>query len=69
MTAPPPIRLRASSPACVQHHHIAGPNLRFFAGEMAWREDNRRWDNRALYELAGVAALSHSKSRNRCGYW
>ena len=52
-----------------QHHHIAGPYLRFYAGEMAWREDGRRWDNGALHELAGVAALGHPKSRNWCGYW
>jgi transposase-like protein len=52
-----------------QHHHISGPYLRFYAGEMAWREDNRRWDNGALYEMAGVAALGHAKSRNWCGYW
>jgi transposase-like protein len=52
-----------------QHHHISGPYLKFYAGEMAWREDNRRWDNGALFELAGVAALIHPKSRNWCGYW
>jgi hypothetical protein len=52
-----------------QHHHISGPYLRFYAGEMAWREDNRTWDNGALWELAGVAALAHRKSRNWAGYW
>jgi transposase-like protein len=52
-----------------QHHHISGPYLRFYAGEMAWREDTRREDTRALWELAGVAALAHAKSRNWCGYW
>ena len=52
-----------------QHHHISGPYLKFYAGEMAWREDNRRWDNGALFELAGVAALIHPKSRDWCGYW
>jgi hypothetical protein len=31
---------------------------------MAWREDKRRWDNEALYELASVAVLGHSKSLN-----
>ena len=25
-----------------QHHHIAGPHLYQYAGEMAWREDMRR---------------------------
>jgi transposase-like protein len=52
-----------------QHHHIAGPYLKFYAGEMGWREDHRRWDNRAQWELAGVAALGHPVSRNWCGYW
>jgi transposase-like protein len=52
-----------------QHHHISGPCLHFYAGEMAWREDTRRESNGALYELAGVAALGHAKSRNWCGYW
>ena len=52
-----------------QHHHISGPYLKFYAGEMAWREDTRRDDNGALAELAGVAALGHPVSRNWCGYW
>ena len=52
-----------------QHHHISGPYLKFYAGEMAWCEDTRRDDNGALAELAGVAALGHPKSRNWCGYW
>jgi transposase-like protein len=25
-----------------QHHHLSGPYLRYYAGEMAWREDTRR---------------------------
>ena len=52
-----------------QHHHLSGPYLKFYAGEMAWREDTRRGHNGALAELAGVAALGHAKSRNWCGYW
>jgi hypothetical protein len=52
-----------------QHHHISGVYLRFYAGEMAWREDTRREANGDLHELAGVAALGHPKSRNWCGYW
>ena len=27
------------------HHHIAGPYLHAYAGEMSWREDNRRVSN------------------------
>ncbi len=30
-----------------QHHHVAGPYLRLYAGEMGWREDHRRFDDRA----------------------
>jgi transposase-like protein len=52
-----------------QHHHVAGPYLRLYAGEMGWREDHRRFDNRAQWELAGVAALGHAKSRGFCGRW
>jgi hypothetical protein len=52
-----------------QRHHIACPYLRFYGREAAWREDNRRWDNGALYEMAGVTALGHAKSRNWCWYW
>jgi len=31
------------------HHHIAGPYLSAYAGEMAWREDHRRIDNGRQY--------------------
>jgi hypothetical protein len=43
--------------------------LKFYAGEMAWREDMRRDDNGAQYQRAGINALGHPKSRNRCVYW
>ena len=33
-----------------QHHHISGPYLKFYAGEMAWREDMRREDNGRSYD-------------------
>ncbi len=52
-----------------QHLPISGPYLKFYAGDVAWREDNRRWDDGALFERAGVAALIHRKSRNWSGYW
>ena len=35
-----------------QHHHISGPHLKFYAGEMAWREDMRREDNGSQYDLS-----------------
>jgi hypothetical protein len=51
-----------------QHHHISGPYLRFYVGEMAWREDMRRESNGVQLERTTVGALSHGKSRNWCGY-
>ncbi len=52
-----------------QHHHISGQYLSAYAGEMAWREDNRRQSNGALHEMATRAALSHPVSRTWAGYW
>ena len=52
-----------------QHHHISGPYLKFYAGEMAWREDMRREDNGSQYERVTADALHHPKSQNWCGYW
>ncbi|MDR3620511.1 MAG: IS1595 family transposase [Paludisphaera borealis] len=51
------------------HHHIAGPYLAAYAGEMAWREDNRRVSNGEQYLLATHAALTHGVSRQWKGYW
>ena len=51
------------------HHHIAGPYLKSYAAEMAWREDNRRVDNGELYLMAANAALKHRVSRQWKGYW
>jgi hypothetical protein len=51
------------------HHHISGKYLRFYAGEMAWREDYRRTDNGALFGLVAKAALAHGVSKNWKGYW
>lgn len=51
------------------HHHIAGPYLSSYAGEMAWREDNRRKSNGEQYLLVTHAALTHPVSRQWKGYW
>jgi transposase-like protein len=51
------------------HHHIAGPYLPYYAEEMAWREDNRRVSNGALYLMATNAALKHAASNAWRGYW
>ncbi|MDB2415186.1 IS1595 family transposase [Rickettsiales bacterium] len=51
------------------HHHIAGDYLHSYAGEMAWREDNRRKSNGELYLLTTNAALNSPVSRQWKGYW
>ena len=51
------------------HHHIAGPYLNAYAGEMAWREDNRRVDNGAQAALVTRAAMVSPVSRKWAGYW
>lgn len=51
------------------HHHIAGPYLRSYADEMAWREDARRTSNGEQFLQATGAALRHPVSRQWKGYW
>lgn len=51
------------------HHHIAGPYLRAYAGEAAWREDNRRVDNGAQALTVGASAMASGVSRAWKGYW
>jgi hypothetical protein len=36
--------------------------LKFYAGEIAWREDMRRDDNGTQYQRAGINALGHRKA-------
>lgn len=51
------------------HHSIAGPYLAAYAGEMAWREDNRRVDNGAQFAMVVDAAMAAKVSRQWKGYW
>ncbi|MBO9498921.1 MAG: IS1595 family transposase [Novosphingobium sp.] len=51
------------------HHHIAGPYLRSYAGEAAWREDNRRVDNGNQTVLVVEATMDAPVSRQWKGYW
>jgi transposase-like protein len=51
------------------HHHIAGPYLKAYAREMAWREDHRRVSNGEQYLKVANAALTHPVSRQWKGYW
>lgn len=51
------------------HHHIAGPYLRAYAGEAAWREDNRRVDNGAQAHRVVWSAMASRVSRTWKGYW
>jgi transposase-like protein len=52
-----------------QHHHISGKYLLAYAGEMAWKEDNRRVDNGAQHKTVTGMALAHPVSRVWAGYW
>lgn len=51
------------------HHRISGKYLGCYAGEMAWREDNRRRANGAQFYAVAEAALSHPVSRKWAKYW
>nr|WP_066817979.1 IS1595 family transposase [Sphingomonas mali] len=51
------------------HHHISGPYLYAYAGEMAWREDNRRVSNGTQAHMVGEAAMASGVSRKWAGYW
>ena len=52
-----------------QHHHIAGPHLDQYAGEMAWREDMRRNDTGTQFNACGRVALGQPPSPAWAGYW
>ena len=51
------------------HHHIAGPYLAAYAGEMDWREDRRRVSNGEQYRTLATAAALAPVSRQWKGYW
>jgi transposase-like protein len=51
------------------HHHIAGPYLNAYAGEMSWREDNRRMPNGDQVTKIAGSALAIGQSRSWSGYW
>ncbi len=51
------------------HHHIAGPYLAAYAGEMAWRENSRRVSNGEQFLMIAAASASHPASRQWKGYW
>ena len=51
------------------HHHIAGRYLYAYAGEAAWREDNRRESNGDQAMVLTGAAMGAGVSRQWKGYW
>lgn len=51
------------------HHHISGPYTQNYAGEMSWREDNRRVSNGEQFLTIVAAGLHHPVSRQMKGYW
>jgi transposase-like protein len=53
----------------IGQHHCISNHLHQYAGEMAWREDNRRKPNGTQFMNVAGAALGHPVSREWCGYW
>lgn len=51
------------------HHHIAGKYLNAYAGEAAFREDNRRESNGDQMMMVASAAMQGHQSRSWAGYW
>jgi ISXO2-like transposase domain len=51
-----------------QHHHISGKYLHAYAGNMAWKEDNRRQANYVQRQAVTSAALAYPFSRNWVGH-
>jgi transposase-like protein len=51
-----------------QHHRI-GVHLSGYAGEMAWRENNRRKPNGTLFQLVAASAAASKPSAQWKGYW
>ena len=51
------------------HHRIAGEYLNAYAGEMAWREDNRRVANGSQAAMVVRSAMVSPVSRKWAGYW
>jgi hypothetical protein len=56
-------------PFCPRCGCVGVYDLKAYAVEMAWREDNRRRSNGEQYLLTINAALSCSVSRQWKGYW
>jgi len=53
----------------IGQHHCISRHLHAYAGEMAWREDNRRKATGTQFMNVAGAALGHPVSRQWCGYW
>ena len=52
-----------------QHHHISGPYLDRYAGESAWRENQRRTSNGGQFKRLTALCASLQPSRTWRGYW
>ena len=51
------------------HHHISGPYLAAYAGEMAWRENERRASNGEQFRKLVTTCMALPESRQWKGYW
>lgn len=52
-----------------EQHHRVGVHLACYAGEMAWRENNRRKANGTLFQPVAASAASSAPSGQWKGYW
>ncbi|MGI9494106.1 MAG: IS1595 family transposase [Geminicoccaceae bacterium] len=53
----------------IGQHHRVGVHLACYAGEMAWRENNRRKPNGTMFQLVAASAAASAPSRQWKGYW
>lgn len=50
------------------HHRVSGKHLRYYAAEMAWREDHRRCDNAVLTYSVASMSMRHGLSADWRAY-
>ncbi|MEZ5933739.1 MAG: IS1595 family transposase [Alphaproteobacteria bacterium] len=53
----------------IGQHHRVGVHLAAYAGEMAWRENERRKANGTLFQLVAASAAASRPSAQWKGYW
>lgn len=52
-----------------QHHKMSPEYLSYYAYEIAYREDTRRWDNKSIFTNIFFCSLHSPMSKRMRGYW